>query len=247
MNSQGIEPRLGAEAFSCPHCNAVAHQDWYALFLKRERAAEVGVLTPEAAPVATPVRAESERDSMTERGQLVERLKKNELTYAYQTSPIGLKVKMVNLHVSHCQTCNGFTLWVGGRPVFPINVDKVSAPLVEEDFEEAAAILTKSPRGAVALMRVCIQKVLPLLKHNGSGPSEYNTEVMRKGLEVEIQEAMEVLQVLRSDPLQLTNFDSQEDKEVAFRFINSLKAILERRKLKYQNQESKERPTETED
>jgi hypothetical protein len=93
--------------------------------------------------------------------------------------------------------------------VFPIDVDKVSAPLVEEDFEEAAAILTKSPRGAVALMRVCIQKVLPLLKHNGTGSSEYNTEVMRKGLEVEIQQAMEVLQVLRSDPLQLTNFDSK--------------------------------------
>jgi hypothetical protein len=58
---------------------------------------------------------------------------------------------------------------------------------------------------------------------------------------------MEVLQVLRSDPLQLTNFDSQEDKEVAFRFINSIKAILEHRKLKYQDPESKERPTETDE
>jgi predicted RNA-binding Zn-ribbon protein involved in translation (DUF1610 family) len=26
MNSQQIQPRLGAETFSCPHCNAVAHQ-----------------------------------------------------------------------------------------------------------------------------------------------------------------------------------------------------------------------------
>src|SRR5437879_5408805 len=29
MTSQEYEPQLGAESFSCPHCNAVAHQDWY--------------------------------------------------------------------------------------------------------------------------------------------------------------------------------------------------------------------------
>ena len=43
---------------------------------------------------------------------------------------------------------------------------------------------------------------------------------------------MEVLQVLRSDPVQLTNFDSQDDKEMAVRFFESLKAVLERRILK---------------
>jgi hypothetical protein len=51
---------------------------------------------------------------------------------------------------------------VGERLAFPINVDKTPA-LVEEDVEEAAAILNKSPRGATALMRVCIQKLMPLL------------------------------------------------------------------------------------
>jgi hypothetical protein len=66
-------------------------------------------------------------------------------------------------------------------------------------------------------MRVCVQKVLPLLKDNGTDRRDYNTELMRKGLEVEIQQAMEVLHVLRSDPVQLTNFESQEDKELALR------------------------------
>ena len=129
--------------------------------------------------------------------------------------------------------------------MFPINVDKMSVPLVEEDFEEAAAILNKSPRGAAALMRICIQKLLPLLKDNGTDRSHYDSALMRKGLEVEIQQAMEVLQVLQSDSAQLTTFESQEDKEMAFRIIDSLTAILERRTL--QNRDPEERVSEADD
>jgi hypothetical protein len=41
--------RPTANAFSCPHCNAIAHQDWFSLFLKLERGTDVVVLTLEAA------------------------------------------------------------------------------------------------------------------------------------------------------------------------------------------------------
>ena len=43
---------------------------------------------------------------------------------------------------------------------------------------------------------------------------------------------MEVLQVLGNDPVQPTSLDTQEDKEMALRFVGSLKAMLERRMLK---------------
>ena len=120
---------------------------------------------------------------------------------------------------------------MGERLTFPINVDKTPA-LVEEDLEEAAAILNKSPRGAIALMRVCIQKLMPLLKQDSENLNDSMSSLVRKGLEVEIQQAMEVLQVLGNDPVQPTSLDTQEDKEMALRFVDSLKAILERRMLK---------------
>ena len=53
MTSQEDEPKLGAESFSCPHCNAVAHQDWFSIFLKPENARDAVVLTPEAAITLT--------------------------------------------------------------------------------------------------------------------------------------------------------------------------------------------------
>ena len=256
MNSQNMEPQLGAESFSCPHCNAVADQDWYSLFLKPENATEVVVLTLEALMLA----------KGSESDQFVQRLKDNVLAYEYQEHPRNLKVKLLNLHVSRCYNCKGFTVWVRDRLVFPIkgnepldiieadfrqveedvqeledNVpesdEHVEASVEEveeasEDFEEAAAILNKSPRGAAALIRICIQNMMPLMKETGKNLDENISSLVRKGLEVEIQQAMDVLQVVRKNPSQTTEFDLKEENETAKKFFNSLERILERRMLK---------------
>src|ERR1700738_1294109 len=225
MNSY-IEPQRGAESFSCPHCNTVAHQDWYSLFLKPENAAEVRVLTPEAVKALR--QDDARRNNIKEIDKSVERLKKNALTYEYQKHPHPLKVKMANLHISNCHNCNGFSLWVRGLLVFPTRVDK-TPELVDEDVEEPAVVLNKSPRGATALMRVCIQKLVPLLEENGKELNQRVSSLVRKGLEMEIQQAMDVLEVLRSDSAQLNPLESQADRETALRFLDSLKEVLERR------------------
>jgi len=89
MNSQDMEPQFGAESFSCPHCNAVAHQDWYSLFLKPENATDVVVLTLEALMLA----------KGNESDKFLQHLKDNVLAYEYQEHPRNLKVKLLNLHV----------------------------------------------------------------------------------------------------------------------------------------------------
>ena len=233
--SEYVKPRLGAESFSCPYCNTVAHQDWYSLFLTPENAAEVRVLTPETVNVGTLRQDDAQRDKIKEIDQFVERLKKNALTYEYQKHPHPLKVKMANLHISNCHSCNGFSLWVGGLLVFPTRIDK-TPELVEEDLEEAAAILNKFPRGAAALMRVCIQKLVPLLEDNGKEFNQRVSSLVRKGLEMEMQQAEEVLQVLRGDSAQLNSLESQADRETALRLLDSLKAVLERRMPKTQDE-----------
>jgi hypothetical protein len=256
-----MEPQLGAESFSCPHCNAVADQDWYSLFLKPENATEVVVLTLEALMLA----------KGSESDQFVQRLKDNVLAYEYQEHPRNLKVKLLNLHVSRCYNCKGFTVWVRDRLVFPIkgnepldiieadfrqveedvqeledNVpesdEHVQASVEEveeasEDFEEAAAILNKSPRGAAALIRICIQNMMPLMKETGKNLDENISSLVRKGLEVEIQQAMDVLQVIRRNPGQESDVDLRDETAIATRMLESLKEILERRMLK--NREEK--------
>ncbi|HEY7244156.1 MAG TPA: DUF4145 domain-containing protein [Xanthobacteraceae bacterium] len=229
MTLHAVEPKLGADTFSCPHCDTAAHQDWYSLFLKPENDADVVVVAPEAITTAS-MALHSKPDEIKEIDQFVERLKKNELTFEYQKHSQSLKVKMANLHLSSCHSCNGFAIWVGQRLVFPYWVEKIPE-IAEQDLDEAAAVLNKSPAGAAALMRICIQKLMPLLKENGKRLDENISSLVRKGLEVEIQQAMEVLQVLRDEPVQLTNLESKEEQETALRFFDSLKAVLERRML----------------
>jgi hypothetical protein len=48
-------------------------------------------------------------------------------------------------------------------------------------------------------MRVCIQKLVPLLKQDGNSLNDYISSLVRKRLELEIQQSMEVLQVLQND------------------------------------------------
>jgi hypothetical protein len=228
MTSQEHEPQLGAESFSCPHCNAVAHQDWYSLFLKPENATEVVALTLEAIMLAK-----------GEDSDQFARLKDNVVTYEYEKHPRSLKVRLVNLHVSRCSNCKGFAIWVRDRLVFPIEVGEAphtieadfeevgedvqepaeSVEEVLEDFEEAAAILNKFPRGAAALTRICIQRMMPLVKGNAKNPDENFSSLVRKGLEVEIQQAMDVLQVVGKSPLQLSEVDLEEENETTKNFL----------------------------
>ena len=222
-----VEPQLGAASFSCPHCNKVAHQDWFSLFLRPENVAEVKVITPELVHEALN-EDRDQRDDIKEIDRFIERLKRNELTFEYQKHAQSLKVRMANLHTSSCHSCNRFSIWVRGELVFPTRIDK-TPEFVEEDFDEAAAILNKFPRGATALMRVCIQKLVHLLEEDGNALNQRVASLVRKGLEMEMQQAMEVLQVLRADPVQLGRLETQGDKETALRFLDSLKAVLERR------------------
>ena len=232
MDSQDVEPQLGAEPFSCPHCNAVAHQDWFSVFLKPESATDAVVLTPEAAITLT----ERDDDDDRQRGeQLLERLKKNDLTYHYEKYPQNVKVKMVNLHLSSCYNCNGFSVWVRDRLVFPFRVAE-RPDLVATDFEEAATILDKSPRGAAALIYLCIQTLMPLVKENGRHLDDEIASLLSKGLQVEIEEAMDALRTLGNNGAHSGQIDLKEDKATTTRIVALLKMIVERRTLKNRDQ-----------
>src|SRR6202035_1526522 len=193
----------------------------------------------------------------SESDHFLQHLKNNVLAYEYQEQPRNLKVKLLNLHVSRCDNCKGFTVWVRDRLVFPIKVEEAPPDIVEvdfeevandvqgtvenvqesdehvqtnaedgeeasEDFEEAAAILNKFPRGAAALTRVCIQNMMPLLEQTGKNLDENISSLVRKGLEVEIQQAMDVLQVIRRNPGQESHVDLRDETAIATRMFESL-------------------------
>jgi hypothetical protein len=94
-----------------------------------------------------------------------------------------------------------------------------------DDIQEATEILNRFPKGAAALIRMSMLKMMPLLEQSGKNLDDNISSLVRKGLEVEIQESMDLRQVLRQNPLKPTQL-VEEGSETATRMFASLKEIL---------------------
>jgi hypothetical protein len=94
--------------------------------------------------------------------------------------------------VSHCQKCNAFTIWKDGILIYP---QTYIAPLptsdmpedVKSDYEEARAIFAQSSRGAAALLRLAIQKLVISLEESGDNLNASIGNLVKKGLMADIQ------------------------------------------------------------
>jgi hypothetical protein len=83
----------------------------------------------------------------------------------------------------------------GGGP--PANPDLPED--IRGDYLEAQAIVGRSPRGAAALLRLCIQK---LCKHLGEEGEHLWTDIgnlVRKGLPPAVQEALDAVRVIGNE------------------------------------------------
>jgi hypothetical protein len=157
-----IEPQLGLESFSCPHCGAISHQTWFrGLLIGFERGSKPMVVGYDAVLHARLAQhnaqdpaAEKERER---KQKFFERLAKHTLTYKLHRHSQVSEAELVNLSLSQCYSCDGFAVWLEDRLLYP-DVETKVAPheempdTIKQEFEEAASIVDKSPRGATALL-----------------------------------------------------------------------------------------------
>src|SRR5690606_19122630 len=133
MSAGRPQPHFKGNSFTCPHCGAFAHMVWQRL-------------------------------------------------YSEEATPEGTEFNQTWLYQSTCISCGADTLWIKdtadlfsekigtgeGKMIYP---RKITAPPPHpdlppsclHDFEEARAIAAASPRGAAALLRLCIQKLCAAL------------------------------------------------------------------------------------
>ena len=150
MPSKFVEPQLAAESFSCPHCNAFAHQWWYRLYLKgTKNGSELKTLSIEKINPRRDFKILDE-DDRKRAESFVKRLEKNFVTFRTQRHNEYLAGEMINLHLSRCFACDGFAVWVADRLVYPVRKGEIIAheempSVIRDDFDEAAAIVDVSP------------------------------------------------------------------------------------------------------
>jgi Domain of unknown function (DUF4145) len=97
---------------------------------------------------------------------------------------------------------------------------------VKADFLEANEILDKSPRGAAALLRLGIQK---LLIHLGEKGKNINDEIgnLVKGLDKRIQQALDVVRVVGNSAVHPGQIDLRDDKTTATKLLGLVNVIVE--------------------
>lgn len=103
-----------------------------------------------------------------------------------------------------CSHCGKYSIWYLRKMIHP-DFSGVESPNddlnedIKRDYLEAASIVQKSPRGAVALLRLAIQKLCIQLGEKGK---DLNTDIgnlVKKGLLVRVQQSLDALRVIGNE------------------------------------------------
>jgi Domain of unknown function (DUF4145) len=227
-----VPPSLDQLAFNCPHCGALAKQFWFSIHADALKADETPVrLDPER---ANELNLEHVEDA-DKRQRLKESIERMATGHPFiERSTKYCDYILHNVSLSECFNCRETTLWRYDRLIWP---NQGEAPLpnpdlpgdVREDYEEASTILDLSPRGSAALLRLSIQK---LCKHLGEKGENINADIaalVGKGLDVRVQQALDVVRVIGNNAVHPGRIDLRDDRAVAenlFVLVNLIGEIM---------------------
>jgi hypothetical protein len=228
-----VPPQLGTDAFSCPHCGAFTHQTWFKLYLHGFDKGETPWLAKYDAKAHDAIKEIESEEKRERLAKFAERLKRNSVTYRVVQDSRYLQSEMTNVWSSLCYTCDGFAMWVEDRLVYPRNNFEIVAHEdmpggVKDDFNEAALIVDQSPRGAAALLRLAIQKLMPHLDQKGKDLNADIGALVQNGLGADLAKAMDVLRVVGNNAVHPGQIDLKDDKATALKLFAALNLVIER-------------------
>jgi hypothetical protein len=136
------------------------------------------------------------------------------------------------------RTLRGISL----KTLYPINAAVAMPspdmpPDVASDYLEARSIFEASPRSSAALLRLAIQK---LCKHLGQPGKNINDDIgalVRAGLPVEVQQALDYVRVIGNNAVHPGNLNVADNPDVAktlFELINFIVEVMITRPRKIQ-------------
>ncbi|MBI4548730.1 MAG: DUF4145 domain-containing protein [Ignavibacteriae bacterium] len=136
--------------------------------------------------------------------------------------------------IVQCLSCGQFSFWYNNQLIYP---DVSMTPLpnsdlredIKVDYLEARSIVNKSPRGAAALLRLCIQKLCEQLGESGK---DINTDIgnlVQKGLHSTIQKSLDIVRVIGNDAVHPGQIDLKDDIDTAnklFELVNLIAQVM---------------------
>lgn len=124
-----------------------------------------------------------------------------------------------NCRFARCTHCGQETIWKNDRMIYP---DSSPAPTpnpdlpedIKTDYEEARTIISRSPRGACALLRLCVQKLCGFLGESGKDVNADIAALVKKGLNPKIQKSLDIVRVIGNEAVHPGQIDLRDQNRL---------------------------------
>lgn len=137
-----------------------------------------------------------------------------------------------------CHRCQKDSVWIneegyGGQ--FMIFPKSSVAPLPNEDlptecmkdYLEARSIAETSPRGAAALLRLCVQKLAIHLGGSGKNINDDIAHLAQNGLPVRVQQALDVVRVVGNNAVHPGEMSIEDQPQTALALFGLVNLIVD--------------------
>ncbi|MFD1218494.1 DUF4145 domain-containing protein [Microbulbifer celer] len=133
-----------------------------------------------------------------------------------------------------CAHCNEWSYWHEEKmivpaesPVPPAHQDMPKECI--EEYTEAREIVARSPRAASALLRLAVQKLLPVLGESGKNINNDIGALVKKGLPVQVQQALDYCRVVGNNAVHPGEINLNDTPDIAHNLFNMINFIVEDR------------------
>lgn len=212
-------PEYGNKKFQCPHCNTVATQEWFTANNAGDTA--TGIVQHLYFNYRAHINDYAQREVASFLKEIDGGFKRN----FYSFVPKGFSV-------ATCSSCEDFTLWVNKEIVYP---KKTTLPPPNDDLNEdikalyleASSILVDSPKGATALLRLALQKLLEQVGKSGKNINNDIKALVAEGMSPKIQQALDLLRVIGNNAVHPGQINLDDNTEIAQKLFGILNFIAE--------------------
>lgn len=133
-----------------------------------------------------------------------------------------------------CEHCNKISYWYQERMIIPSDSPiQPPHPDMPEDivpeYNEARSIFGRSPRASAALLRLAVQKLMPLLGEKSGNINNDIKSLVAKGLPAQVQQALDFCRVVGNNAVHPGEINLNDSPDIAQHLFSMINYIVEDR------------------